>query len=225
MKVALLALLVAAVLAGCGGSDEPDAVGGCTIEPGAQCSGADLTGADLDGADLSAADLSDANLTDANLHGANLSSSNLSGSQIVDADLSDADLSRANLADATITGTDLDGTIFCGTTRTDGTIDDSTCPVTSETVTATDSDAQVTSFDVSGLLCDGATSGSVSVSWETENATAIKLALDTAVPTDFPPSGSTSVTVPCDGAPHAITITPQSDAGPGVPKTEQVSSG
>lgn len=55
MRLALIALLTTLALAGCGGSDDPDVVGGCTIQPGAQCSGADLTGADLEGADLSAA--------------------------------------------------------------------------------------------------------------------------------------------------------------------------
>ena len=38
-------------------------------------------------------------------------------------------------------------------------------------------------------------------------------------------SGSTVSIVACDGEPHAITITPQSDAGPGAPESEEVSSG
>jgi Pentapeptide repeats (8 copies) len=230
VRPALIALLTAVALAGCGGSDSPDAVGGCTIEPVTQCSGADLTGADLEGADLSAADLSNTNLTDANLRGAILSAANLSGAQIVDADLSDADLTGANLTGATITETNLDGAILCGTTRTDGTTDDSSCPATSETdtetTTTTASEAEVTSFDVGDLSCaDGETSARVSVSWETENATAVEIALDTATPAPFGPSGSTELAVACDGEPHAITITPQSDAGAGVPETEQVSSG
>ena len=83
----------------------------------------------------------------------------------------------------------------------------------------------MTSFDVGDLACDGATSAAVSVSWETENATAVQIALDTATPTGFPPSGSTTVAVPCDSAPHAITITPESDSGPGTPETEEVESG
>ena len=224
MRLALLALLTAVALAGCGGSDTT-VVGDCTIEPGTQCSGADLTGADLEGADLSAADLSNANLTDTNLSGAVLAAANLSGSQIVDADLSDADLTGANLTGAMITGTDLDGTILCGTTRTDGTIDDTSCPVTTDTTTPS-SEAEVTSFDVGDLSCDdGVTSATISVSWETENATAVDIALDTAAPTGYGPSGSTDVSVPCDGAPHAVTITPQSDAGPGVPETEAVTTG
>ena len=72
--------------------------------------------------------------------------------------------------------------------------------------------------------CDGAANVTVSVSWETENATAVEIALDTAAPTGFGPSGSTDVSFPCDDAPHAITITPRNDAGPGVPETQEVSS-
>lgn len=221
MRLALTVPLATLALAGCGGSDSEQTVGGCTIAPGAQCSGADLTDAELQGADLSAADLSNADLTDANLSDADLSEANLSGAQIVDTELSGADLSRANLTGATITGTDLVGATLCGTTRTDGTIDDTSCPPSTDTTTT--DEAEVTSFDVGDLTCDaGATSGSVSVSWETENATAVEIVLDTASPTGFPPSGSTDVFVPCDGAQHAITITPQGDAGRGTPETEEV---
>ncbi len=152
-------------------------------------------------------------------------SANLSGAQIIDADLSDADLTRANLTGATITETNLDDAVLCGTTRTDGTVDDTSCPATTETTdTSATPEAEVTSFDVGDLECDGAVSTTVSVSWETEEATSVAIALDTAAPTGFGPSGSTDVSVPCDDAPHAITITPQSDAGPGVPETQEVSS-
>lgn len=166
-----------------------------------------------------------------NLSGADLTQSNLSGARIIDADLSDADLTRANLTGATITETNLDDAVLCGTTRTDGTVDDSGCAATTDTTDTTEttdtsaSEAEVTSFDVGELQCDGATSAPVSVSWETENATAVDLAVDTAAPIGLGPSGSTDVTVGCDDAPHAITITPRSDAGPGVPETEQVESG
>ena len=86
---------------------------------------------------------------------------------------------------------------------------------------------KVRATDLAGNVQTELTSVSVtvSVSWETENATAVDLAVDTAAPLGFGPSGSTDVTVPCDDAPHAITITPRSDAGPGVPETEQVESG
>ena len=52
-----------------------------------------------------------------------------------------------------------------------------------------------------------------------------EVAVDTAAATAFGPSGSTDVAVGCDDVPHAITITPRSDAGPGVPQTEEVESG
>jgi len=230
VRLALLAVFATVAVAGCGGSDTPDVVvGACTIAPATQCPGADLTGADLQDADLTGANLSSVNLTETNLSGANLTTANLSGATIVDADLSDADLTGANLSGATITNTNLDGAILCGTTRTDGTVDDTSCPPTTETDTTTTATspetAEVTSFDVGELNCDGVTSALVSVSWETENATAVDIALDTAAPTGFGPSGSTDITVACDSAPHAITITPRNDAGPGVPETEQVETG
>lgn len=229
----LTALAAAALLGGCGGSDGAETVNGCAIEPSTSCPNADLSGADLQGADLSRASLSGANLTETNLSGANLTEANLTGAQIVDADLSDADLTSANLTGATITGTNLDGATLCGTSRTDGTIDDTSCPAstdtdetdTDETETTTEaSEAEVTSFELSELDCGSATTGPVTVTWETENATAVEIAVDTASPSGQGPSGSTTVVVACDGEPHAITITPQSDAGPGVPKTEEVSS-
>ena len=131
-------------------------------------------------ADLSNANLSGANLTDVNLSGADLTSANLAGAQIIDADLSDADLTRANLTGATITETNLDDAVLCGTTRTDGTVDDTSCPATTE-------------YD--GYECDARGRGDVvrrgrprvrwcgerdrSVSWETDDATSVEIALDT----------------------------------------------
>lgn len=220
------ALVAAAVLAGCGGSDGPETVNGCVIEPSTGCANIDLSGADLEGADLSGATLSGTNLEGTNLSGANLTEADLSGAQIVDADLSDADLTRANLTGATITGTNLDGATLCGTTRTDGTIDDTSCPAstdTTETTTTTAAAAEVTSFDVGDLSCGGATTAPVTVSWETENATAVEIAVDTGTPAGFGPAGSTDVVVPCDDASHTVTITPRSDSGLGEPETEDVS--
>ena len=226
MRLALIALLAAAALAGCGGSDSADEVAGCVIEAATQCPNVDFTGSDLEDADLSGANFSGANLTDVNLSGADLTQINLTGAQIIDADLSDADLTRAILTGATITGTNLDGAVLCGTTRTDGTVDDSSCPATTDTTDTTEtSEAEVTSFDVGELICDGAGNVPVSVSWDTENATAVEIALDTDQPTGFGASGSTEIPVPCDDAPHAITITPRNDAGVGVPETKQVESG
>jgi hypothetical protein len=226
-----VAILAATALsAGCGGSDVPKAVGGCTIEPGAQCPNADLSGADLEGADLSRADLSGANLTDTNLSEANLSEANLSDATIVDTDLSDADLTRANLTGATITGTNLEGATLCGTTRTDGTTDDSGCPAstdttdTTETTDTTTAEAEVTSFEVGDLTCEaGATTGAVAVAWKTQNATAVDIEVDSESPVSgFGPMGSTSVTVPCDGEEHEIAITALNDLGEGESESEDV---
>ena len=222
----LTVALAAGVLSGCGGSDGPETVNGCVIEPSTSCVNVDLSGADLEDADLSRATLTGTNLEGANLSGANLTEADLSGAQIVDADLSDADLTSANLTNATISGTNLDGATLCGTSRTDGTVDDTSCPESgpTETTTTATSDAEVTSFDVGDLTCETAANVSVTVSWETENATAVEIALDTAQSTGFGPSGSTDLSIPCDGAPHAITITPRSDSGAGVPETKEVSS-
>ena len=222
----LTVALAAAVVSGCGGSDGPETVNGCVIEPSTSCASVDLSGADLEGADLSRATLSGTNLEGTNLSGANLTEANLSSARIVDADLSDADLTGANLANATISGTNLDGATLCGTFRTDGTVDDTSCPESTDTTETTDtsSDAEVTSFDVGDLTCETAGNVPVSVSWETENATAVEIALDTAASTGFGPSGSTDISVPCDGATHAITITPRNDSGVGVPETQEVSS-
>lgn len=231
-KLGLAAVVTVLSLAGCGGSDETQTVNDCVIEPGTSCPSADLSGADLAGVDLSQATLTSANLQDTNLSGANLSEANLSGAQIVDADLSDTDLTRANLNGATITGTNLDGAILCGTTRTDGTIDDTSCPATTETTETTEttdttetavSEAEVTSFEVGDLSCGAATTAPVSVTWETANATAVEIGVDTVTPAGFGPSGTTNLVVPCDGASHTITITPQSDAGPGESESEEVS--
>ena len=149
---------------------------------------------------------------------------------MVDTNLEDADLTSANLTGATITDTDLDGAILCGTTRTDGTTDDTDCQASTDTTdtdtteTTESAEATVTSFELSELDCGSAMTGPVTVTWETENATAVEIAVDTASPTSGGPSGSTTVVVACDGNPHAITITPQSDSGAGVPDTKEVSS-
>jgi Pentapeptide repeats (8 copies) len=235
-KVSWIAIAVAAtaLVAGCGGSSGvPDSVNGCAIEPGTSCPNADLAGADLEGADLSRATLSGADLTATNLSDANLSEANLSNAKIVGANLSDADLTSANLTGADISGTNLDGATLCRTTRTDGTVDDTSCPAstdttatteTTETTTTTTAAAEVTSFDVGDLSCGGATTAPVTVSWETENATAVEIAVDTVSPAGFGPSGSTSVVVPCDGESHQITITPRNDAGSGEAESKEVSS-
>jgi len=222
----VMATLVALLLVGCGGSDA-ETVNGCEIESGTQCANIDLSGADLEGADLSRAGLSGTNLEGTNLSGANLSEADLTDARMVDTNLEDADLTSANLTGATITDTDLDGAVLCRTTRTDGTTDDTDCQPstdTTDTDTTDSAEATVTSFELSELDCGSAMTGPVTVTWETENATAVEIAVDTASPTSGGPSGSTTVVVACDGNPHAITITPQSDSGAGVPDTTEVSS-
>jgi hypothetical protein len=77
-----------------------------------------------------------------------------------------------------------------------------------------------------GAQCpDGGDDGTVSVSWETEAATAVRIEVDGAEAESAGPSGAADVTVPCDGADHEITVVPLSDAGEGEAETETVSSG
>ena len=232
VQCVLTAAVCTMLLTGCGGSDGPETVNGCVIEPSTSCPSADLSGADLSGADLSRATLSSANLEGTDLSDANLSEANLSGAQIVDTDLSGADLTSANLTDATISGANLEGATLCGTTRTDGTLDDTSCPATTETTettattetTTTETQpAEVTSFDVGDIQCGAASTAPVTVTWETENATAVEIAVDSFTPGAFGPSGSTNVVVPCDDESHTITITPRSDSGSGEPESKDVS--
>ena len=116
---------------------------GCVIEPSTQCRERRPLRRGSRGRRPFAARRSRARTSrDTNLSGANLTEANLSGAQIIDADLSDADLTRANLTDATITGTNLDGATLCGTTRTDGTVDDTSCPATTDTTETTDTSAE-----------------------------------------------------------------------------------
>ena len=225
--LAILALGAAFAIAGCGGSGSPQTVDGCEIKPSTSCPGADLSGADLSGANLSESTLTSVDLTGTNLKGADLTQANLGGAKIVRTNLSDADLTGANLVGATISAANLDGATLCGTVRTDGTTDDSSCPATTGTTstesTETTSDAKVTTFDVGGLTCGAATTAPVDVTWATESATAVEIAVDTFTPKGFGPSGATVVAVPCDGQSHEVTITPQSDSGPGEPETKTVS--
>ena len=123
---------------------------------------------------------------------------------------------------------------ICSTIRTDGTTDDSSCPASTDTTDTTDTtatdataqEAEVTSFSVGDLECpSGGGDGTVSVSWETESATAARLEVDGTEVESGGPSGSADLTVPCDGADHEVSVVPLSDAGDGQPESETVSSG
>jgi hypothetical protein len=191
--------------------------------------------------DLTQADLSGANLTDANLKSADLTEANLSDAQIVDANLTDTDLTGANLSGATIEGTDLDGAYLCGTIRTNGTTDDTDCPATpgsttgtttttsTQTTTTTSGEATVTSFTVGTLDCPaGATQAPVVVSWQTETATAVELAVDgqpAGASAGYGPSGTANLPIPCDGKTHKASVTALNDSGAGQTVSKQVGPG
>jgi hypothetical protein len=99
----------------------------------------------------------------------------------------------------------------------------STETTTTETTTTEAAAAEVTTFDLGDLKCGAATTAPVSVTWETANATAVEIAVDSFSPAGFGPSGTTNVVVPCDDESHTITITPESDAGTGEPQSKDVS--
>jgi hypothetical protein len=157
------------------------------------------------------------NLEGTNLSGANLSEADLTDAKLVNTNLEDADLTSANLTGATITDTDLDGAISAGrpgptarpTTRTARPRPTRRGRTPTRRRRPRTPRRPVTSFDLSELDCGSAMTGPVTVTWETENATAVEIAVDTASPTSGGPSGSTTVVVACDGNPHAITITPR----------------
>ena len=229
----LVVAMVALAGVGCGGSDGPESsVNGCEIQAATACPGADLSAADLEGADLAGANLSNANLQDTNLSDADLAGANLSNAQIVNTNLSGADLTGANLTNATIIEADLDSATLCGTIRTDGTMDDTSCPASTETTDTTETtpsvEAEVTSFEVGGLDCSAGTSdGRVTISWTTQSATAVQLAVDGAEPSNAAqsPEGSDDVDVPCDGETHEVSVTALNDSGTGETESKEVSSG
>jgi len=82
----------------------------------------------------------------------------------------------------------------------------------------------VTSFDASDVSCTAAVTAPVEVTWNTENATAVFIAVDEMTPKEFGLSGSTTVLAPCDDESHEITITPESASGRGETETEIVSA-
>ena len=94
---------------------------------------------------------------------------------------------------------------------------------TDSTETTSASEAKVTSFDVGDLVCGGAVTAPVDVTWATQDATAVDIAVDDFAEIRRGPSGTTTVTVPCDGESHQISITPKSDAGLGETETKDVS--
>jgi len=236
-QLAVLGLLcTGAVLAlsGCGGSDTNE-VNGCKIEPNTVCQGADLSGADLSGEDLTGANLSRTDLTDADLSDANLTEANLAGARITDANLDDANLTRTNLEGATIQDTDLAGTTRCGTIRTDGTIDDTSCPssggTTTTTVTTTTTAAAPEILSWTGpenANCQADTEVvTLTFRWRTRNAEAIDFEIDGVPPgasAGAGPSGSIDLPFECDRASHTYTLTASNTAGDTVTKNLTVQS-
>lgn len=116
-------------------------VGGCHIQPGASCAGdnfsnANLTGANLAGSNLATANFSGANLTNANLSGSNLTGANFTKATMVGTNLSAANLTKADFSGATLKGVNLGDATRCDTIRTDGSIDNTSCPQPGASTTA-----------------------------------------------------------------------------------------
>ena len=93
----------------------------------------------------------------------------------------------------------------------------------SGTETTTTSAAKVASFDVGDLKCGAAVSAPVDVAWTTEAATSVEIKVDDFPPATGGPSGTKTMTVPCDDQSHEIAITPIGAAGPGEAETKQIS--
>ncbi|WBL36971.1 DnaJ domain-containing protein [Tepidiforma flava] len=93
----------------------PVAVGGLTVEAGADLRGADLRGADLRGLDLAGCDLRGAALTGANLEACSLRRANLGGARLDGALLRWADLSHARCEGASLRQADLGQAALAGT--------------------------------------------------------------------------------------------------------------
>ncbi len=73
------------------------------------------------------------------------------------------------------------------------------------------------SFDVGQAMCT-ASSGSVKVSWTTENATGVELAVNgqpSGASAGFGPEGETLLDIPCSGSGSTVSITPFDDSGSG----------
>jgi hypothetical protein len=230
----LFGAAVVLALTACGGGGTTE-VNGCEIEPNTVCQGADLSGADLSGEDLTGANLSRADLTDADLSNANLTEANLAGARIVDANLDDSNLTRTNLEGATILDTDLAGTTRCGTIRTDGTIDDTSCPssggTTTTTVTTTTTAAAPEILSWTGppnANCQADTEVvTLTFRWRTRNAEAIDFEVDGVPPgasAGAGPSGSIDLPFECSKASHTYTLTASNAAGETVTKDLTVTS-
>ena len=98
-----------------------------------------------------------------------------------------------------------------------------TTNVTTTNVTTTATEPAITSFEVGDLSCTHGVAASVTITWKTENAIAVQIAVDNSSPTGYGPEGSTEFYVACDGAAHTISITPLSDTGQGATQSEEVS--
>ncbi|GIU93948.1 MAG: hypothetical protein KatS3mg012_0405 [Gaiellaceae bacterium] len=73
----------------------------------------------------------------------------------------------------------------------------------------------VTSFDADDVDCSLGTLGTVFVEWETANATGVEIAVDGGDPALAEPSGALTLTVPCDGEEHTVSLTPLDASGKG----------
>ncbi|MDW8339166.1 MAG: hypothetical protein RMM28_08520 [Thermoleophilia bacterium] len=81
----------------------------------------------------------------------------------------------------------------------------------------------LTSFEAEDVDCSLGTLGTVFVRWEAANATGVEIVVDGGDPAAAGPSGALTLTVPCDGEEHEVSITPLGDAGRGETETRVVS--
>lgn len=94
----------------------------------------------------------------------------------------------------------------------------------SSTTEPATTDPVVTKLDVDDLDCSEGSIGTFFVTWETENATFVDIVVDGGDPATADASGALTLTAPCDGSEHEVSITPLGDDGPGKTETRTVGS-
>jgi hypothetical protein len=110
----------------------------------------------------------------------------------------------------------------CGGSSAPGTTE-STGTDATETTAAIE--AKVTAFVVGELVCvSEGEDGDLAVTWTTQEATAVRLEVDGADADDAGPSGSSVLSMPCDGKLHKVSVTALNDSGDGQTRSQRVSS-
>ena len=214
-----LLVVVALVVAGCGGSQDllTNEFGGCTFEPHTKCPGmdlagvvvseSDLRGADFVGANLEGADFRQADLRDANLAGADLTHADFTRADLRGADMSDAILTSATFEHADWVGSNRSSARLCKTILPEGTA--SGCKVLDVPVPVDRTPASIVEFaPVRPVACiDDFVGDGIMVEWKIAHSdSAVFLVDDIQATSAQGTGGSQRVPIACDGNEHTVTI-------------------